>query len=75
MEIMSINKFNAIQKEKLDSDIKRGIIMELNKYFILSHDDDILKTGYIFLDQNNNYLWFNTKIESINHINDILKDI
>jgi hypothetical protein len=74
MEIMPIAKFNTIQKEKLDSDIKNGIILELNKYFILTLDDNIKKYGYVLLDQHSNYFWFKTKLESINYMNDILKD-
>jgi hypothetical protein len=75
MEIMPITKFNIIQKEKLNYDVKQGVILGLNNYFILTLEGDIKKYGYVLIDHINKFNWFKTKSEAIFFMNDILKDI
>jgi hypothetical protein len=75
MEIMSITKFNKIQTEKMNSDIKKGILLDIKKYIVITTNNTIRQNGFICFDHTGIFTWFKTKNETINYLNDILKNI
>jgi hypothetical protein len=73
MKIMSVVKFNEVQTKKFNEDVKNGIYLNINKYFAVTSEYTIRKSGFVLVDDSNKIFWFKTKIECINTMNDLLK--